>query len=120
MQRRIFVIVPSIVVMLVAWPVQACDLAGKCEGSAGEAARDFSSGSGGSFCSASGVMYLTEMREEDDTVVYESIPENVGFPNIQEEEREKQEKAWEMLNNSLIVAPDEGRRGPRPIPERGR
>lgn len=119
MQKHIFLI-PSIVVVLVAWPVQACELAGKGEGATEEVAGELFPTKGGSFCSASGPIYLTEMREDDDKVVYESIPENVGFPNLQDEEREKQERAWEMLDNSLVVVPGNGRRPPRPIPQTGR
>ena len=51
----------------------------------------------------------------------ESIPENVGFPNLQDQEREKQERAWDMLNNAWVVAPGYARRPPYPpVPQPGR
>lgn len=61
---------------------------------------------------APGSIFLAEMRDDGDHITYESIPENNGFPNLQDEERAKQEKAWQMLQNSLIIAPRDRRLRP--------
>lgn len=119
MQKHILFI-PSLVMMLLMWPVPACDLAGRSESSAGEAVCDFVPGRTESFCPASSLMHLTEMRDDGDQVTYESIPENAGFPNLQQQENEKQERAWDMLNNSLVVAPGNDRRPPHPVSQSGR
>lgn len=118
MQKHILFIL-SLAMMLLMWPVQACDLAGRGESRAGEAVCDFVPGPR-PYCPASNLIHLTEMRDEGDQVTYESIPENVGFPNLQQQENEKQERAWDMLNNSLVVVPGNDRRPPHPVSQSGR
>ena len=119
--RKHLFLIPVVATMVFVLPGRAIDLAETGRGGAEDTVCSYVAHAGGNSCSASGLIYLTEMRDEDDKVVYESIPENVGFPNLQDEEREKQDRAWDMLNNAWIVAPGNGRRPPHPsMPQSGR
>lgn len=51
---------------------------------------------------SSGRILMAEVEENDNAVVYRSEPDK-SQSELQEEERYKQEKSWEMLNNMMIV-----------------
>lgn len=119
--RKYVLLLPIIAAAVLMWPGCAPDSAETGWVRAEDTVCSYAALSERGSCSASGLVYLTEMRDEDDKVVYESIPENEGFPNLQDEERRKQDRAWDMLNNAWVIAPGNGRRPPYPpMPESGR
>lgn len=67
---------------------------------------------------ARGPCLLAELRETENHVIYGSEPDRDMVERFREEEREKQEKSWDMLRNMVIVP--ESRDAPRHLPPTNR
>lgn len=59
-----------------------------------------------------GIFFLAELEEEKDCVIHRTVPYEES-EDLWEQERYKQERAWDMLNNPVFIYPS-GRPGIHP------
>jgi hypothetical protein len=57
---------------------------------------------------------FAEKKDEGDQILYQTDQEpGKSYEELQAEEREKEERSWQMLENTVII-PENGRHRPRP------